>query len=78
MSKRILGLNVDAILPFALGAAGVAYYAMQAQAPHLRGASSRETESWEKHVQTGQLVAAAALSAAVVFYRTRLGRGGRQ
>jgi len=71
-----LGLRADAIFPLALGAAGIAYYAMQAQAPHLRGASPREVERWEKHVQTGQLIATAALSMAVVLYRSRLGRGG--
>jgi hypothetical protein len=71
MSKRLFGVNLNGILPFAVGAAGVAYYTLQTQAPHVRGGSARELEDWEKHVQVGQVVAAAALSAGVLLYRLR-------
>jgi hypothetical protein len=76
MAKRIFGLNFDGILPFAVGAAGVAYYTLQTQAPHnaIRAASTREIEDWEKHVRVGQAVAAAALSAGVFLYRLKARR----
>jgi len=71
MSKRILGLDFEGILPFAIGAAGVAYYALQAHAPHGQNGngSPRAAAEWEKHVQTGQLVAIAALSTGVLVFR---------
>ena len=71
MSKRFFGFSSDGILPFAIGAAGVAYYALQAHAPHARGSSSQTLADWEKHVQTGQLIAIAALSTGVLVYRLR-------
>lgn len=64
--KRFFGLTGDGVLPFAIGAAGIAYYALQAHAPHEKTSSFRD---WEKHVQTGQLVAIAALSTGVLLYR---------
>jgi hypothetical protein len=73
MSKRFFGFSSDGIMPFAIGAAGVAYYALQAHAPHGQNGngSPRAAAEWEKHVQTGQLIAIAALSTGVLVYRLR-------
>ena len=69
MAKRFFGVPSSQLLPLGIGAAGVIYYAMQAHTP--KQPSAKELREWEKHLQTGQLVAVAALSAGLLISRAR-------
>jgi hypothetical protein len=65
-------IKVNEILPAAIGAVGVIYYALQAQAPTPSPSSpsyGKEMGDWTKHVQTGQLFAVAALATGVLVSR---------
>ena len=88
-------IKASEILPAAIGAVGVVYYALVAAAPPpgarptssqwldgalqahaptpLPGSPSynRQMSEWTKHVQTGQLLAVAALATGVLYTRFR-------
>lgn len=72
--------KTEGILPAALGAVGVVYYAMQAHAPTpLPGSPNykKQMAEWTKHVQTGQLLAVVALASGVLVTRLKSSRGTR-
>ncbi len=73
MSMRFLSkIKASEILPAAIGAVGVVYYALQAHAPiPSPGSPSYEKKmgEWGKHVETGQLVATLALAAGMLAAR---------
>lgn len=65
-------IKKDGILPAAIGAVGVVFYAMQAHAPTPAPGSpnyQKQMAEWTKHVQTGQLLAVAALATGVLISR---------
>jgi hypothetical protein len=67
-------IKASEILPAAIGAVGVVYYALQAHAPEPSPGSpsyERRMNEWTKHVQTGQLLATAALATGVLIARFR-------
>jgi hypothetical protein len=66
--------KTEGLLPAAIGALGVVYYAVQAHAPAPAPGSPnyvRDTREWTKHVQTGQLLAVVALASGVLFTRLK-------
>jgi hypothetical protein len=62
-------IKMNEILPVAIGAVGVVYYALQANAPVPSSDSPKQVGEWTKHVQTGQLFAVAALATGVLVAR---------
>lgn len=63
-----------ALFPAAIGVIGVIYYAMEAHAPKpLPGSPDYKARaaSWTRHVQTGQLMAVAALATGVLITRMK-------
>ena len=74
MARRnfLESMKADGILPAAIGAVGVIFYAMQAHAPTPSPSSpnyQKQMNEWTKHVQTGQLLAVAALATGVLISR---------
>ena len=69
--------KTEGLLPAAIGALGVVYYAVQAHAPTpIPGSPGyvKQMASWTKHVQTGQLLAVVALASGVLFTRLKPGK----
>jgi len=65
-------INTDGILPVAIGAVGVVYYAMQSNAPVPSPSSpgyEKQLGEWTKHVQTGQIFAVVALGTGILISR---------
>lgn len=67
-------LRKNELLPIAIGLTGVLYMAMQAQGAPRENDPEWQTKmkDWEHHVQTGQLVALAALATGFLVYRLKL------
>ncbi len=72
--QKMPKISTDGLLPAALGAVGVVYYAMQANAPTPSPSSpgyEKQLGEWTKHVQTGQIFAVVALGTGILISRFR-------
>jgi len=70
--QKLPKISVDGILPAAIGAVGVVYYAMQANAPAPSPSSPNYQKlmgKWTEHVQTGQIFAVVALGTGILISR---------
>jgi len=76
MARRnfLENMKTDGILPAAIGVVGVVFYAMQVHAPTPSPNSpsyKKQMAEWTRHVQTGQLMAVAALATGVLISRLK-------